>query len=109
MAPRFQAALRALAEHPLVGEASGVGLIGGLQLVKDKATKTCFAPAQAVAPLVAKACEAAGLMVRGLFDNRVAVCPPLIIAESEIDELFARFRKGLDDGHAAARAKGLLD
>jgi adenosylmethionine-8-amino-7-oxononanoate aminotransferase len=48
-------------------------------------------------------------MVRGLFDNRVAVCPPLIIAESEIDELFARFRKGLDDGHAAARAKGLLD
>jgi 4-aminobutyrate--pyruvate transaminase len=109
VAPRFQKALNALVDHPLVGEAHGVGLIGGLQLVKDKASKTLFAPSQPVAPLVGKACEAAGLMARPLFDNRVAVCPPLIIDEAQIDELFARFRKGLDDGLAAARAKGLLD
>jgi 4-aminobutyrate--pyruvate transaminase len=109
VAPRFQKALMALVDHPLVGEAHGVGLIGGLQLVKDKASKALFAPSQAVAPLVGKACEAAGLMARPLFDNRVAVCPPLIIDEAQIDELFARFRKGLDDGYAAAKAKGLLD
>ncbi len=109
VAPRFQKALKALGDHPLVGEAVGVGLIGGLQLVKDKASKTFFQPTQAVAPLVGKACEAAGLMARPLFDNRVAVCPPLVIDEAQIDEMFARLRKGLDDGYVAAKAKGLLD
>jgi 4-aminobutyrate--pyruvate transaminase len=109
MAPRFQAALQKLAEHPIVGEASGVGLIGGLQLVKDKASKTMFAPSQAVAPLIAKACEANGLMVRALFDNRVAVCPPLIIDEAGIDELFKRFATGIAEGAEAARAKGFFD
>jgi len=109
MAPRFQAALAKLAEHEIVGDARGVGLIGGIQLVKDKAKKTFFETSQAVAPLIAKACEANGLMVRALFDNRVAVCPPLIIDEAGIDELFARFAKGIVEGTAAAKAKGFLD
>jgi adenosylmethionine-8-amino-7-oxononanoate aminotransferase len=68
-----------------------------------------FEPSQAVAPLIAKACEANGLMVRGLYDNRVAVCPPLIIDEVGIDELFARFAKGLAEGAEVARAKGFFD
>ncbi len=109
VAPRFQAALQKLADHPIVGHATGVGLIGGLQLAKDKTTKTMFEPSQAVAPLIAKACEANGLMVRGLYDNRVAVCPPLIIDEVGIDELFARFAKGLAEGAEVARAKGFFD
>ena len=45
IAPHFQARLRALAEHPLVGEARGVGLIGAVELVRDKATKAPFDPA----------------------------------------------------------------
>jgi 4-aminobutyrate--pyruvate transaminase len=109
MAPIFQAALEALADAPIVGEAKGVGLIGGLQLVKDKASKTMFEPSQAVAPLIAKACEANGLMVRALFDNRLAVCPPLIIDEAGIDELFKRFAKGIAEGTLAAKAKGFID
>ena len=109
MAPMFQAALEALADAPIVGEAKGVGLIGGLQLVKDKASKTMFEPSQAVAPLIAKACEANGLMVRALFDNRLAVCPPLIIDEAGIDELFKRFAKGIAEGTLAAKAKGFID
>jgi 4-aminobutyrate---pyruvate transaminase len=108
VAPRLQDGLRKLADHPLVGEVQGVGLIGGLQLIKDKAKKTFFETTQAVAPLVAKACEAAGLIVRPLFDNRVAVCPPLVIQEGEIDELLVRLKRGLDDGHIEAKAKGLL-
>jgi 4-aminobutyrate--pyruvate transaminase len=109
MAPIFQAALEALADAPIVGEAKGVGIIGGLQLVKDKASKTMFEPSQAVAPLIAKACEANGLMVRALFDNRLAVCPPLIIDEAGIDELFERFAKGIAEGTLAAKAKGFID
>ncbi len=108
VSPRLQAGLKAFESHPLVGEMQGMGLIGALQLVKDKASKTFFEPAQPAAALVGKACENAGLIVRPLFDNRVAVCPPLIITEAEIDELLARFKRGLDDGLVAIQAKGLL-
>ncbi|MCA3247669.1 MAG: aspartate aminotransferase family protein [Tagaea sp.] len=106
--PRLQAGLAKLADHPLVGEVQGVGLIAGLQLVKNKSPKTFFETTQPVAPIVAKACEAAGLIVRPLFDNRVAVCPPLVIEESEIDELLARLARGLDDGYKAVKDKGFL-
>jgi 4-aminobutyrate---pyruvate transaminase len=108
VAPRLQNGLRKLGDHPLVGEVQGVGLIGGFQLIKHKESKTFFETTQAVAPLVAKACEAAGLIVRPLFDNRLGVCPPLVIQEDEIDELLVRLKKGLDDGHALAKEKGLL-
>jgi 4-aminobutyrate--pyruvate transaminase len=37
----------------------------------------------------------------------VAFCPPLIVSESEIDEMFAGFAKALDDTSAMVREKGL--
>jgi 4-aminobutyrate--pyruvate transaminase len=48
-APLFQRRLSALADHPLVGEARGIGLIGGLEIVADKGTKRQFDPKQGVA------------------------------------------------------------
>ena len=44
MAPRMQAGLRRFADHPLVGEVRGIGLIGAIELVADKATKAPFDP-----------------------------------------------------------------
>ena len=96
VSPRLQDGLRSLADHPLVGEVRGMGLIGGVELVKDKATKESFDPKAAVGAYLAKCCEAHGLIVRAIMDT-VAVCPPLIIQESEIDELVAALSKGLDD------------
>ena len=64
MAPVLQNGLRSLADHPLVGEARGIGLVGALELVKDKATKESFQPALAVAAQVAKRAEAHGVIVR---------------------------------------------
>jgi len=95
VSPRFLARLRKLAGHPLVGEASGVGLIGAIELVAHKEDKASFDPANAVAMTCARFCEEAGLIVRPLLGDRVAVCPPLVISEAEIDELFDRFEKGL--------------
>jgi 4-aminobutyrate---pyruvate transaminase len=95
-APRFERRIAALADHPLVGEARGLGLIGGLEIVADKRTKAQFEPTQAVAAKVAGFAQGEGLIVRPLFGDRMAVCPPLVISEAEIDELFDRLGRALD-------------
>ena len=95
VAPRFQARLRAFASHPLVGEARGVGLIGGVELVADKATKASFDPARKVGIYLSERARERGLIVRSLNDT-VAFCPPLIIEDSQIDEMMDRFSQALD-------------
>jgi 4-aminobutyrate--pyruvate transaminase len=95
-APRFQARLAALGQHPLVGEARGMGLIGAVELVADKASKRSFAPAAGVAPRAVRFAEEEGLIVRSLAGDAVSVCPPLVIAPAEIDELFDRLGRALD-------------
>ena len=95
VAPRFQGRLRALANHPLVGEARGVGLIGALEIVSDKAARTPFDPALGVAAQIQTATMNEGVLVRALRDA-VAICPPLIITEAEIDILFDALEKGLN-------------
>jgi 4-aminobutyrate--pyruvate transaminase len=80
----------------LVGEARGVGLIAGLELVADKKSKTHFPADRQVAQVAVNFAEAEGLIVRPLPTDRIAICPPLIISESEIDELFDRLTRALD-------------
>ncbi|MBL8674189.1 MAG: aspartate aminotransferase family protein [Rhodospirillales bacterium] len=105
MSVPFQARLRAFAGHPLVGETMGIGLVGAIELVADRATKAPFDPAGAAGSVVANHALANGLIVRNMGD-RIAVCPPLIIDEKEIDELFDRLAKALDSGLADLRASG---
>ena len=95
VAPAFQRRLKALSDHPLVGEAVGIGLIGAVELVADKATRKSFEPAKQVGALVGRLCEAEGLIVRPLLGDRIALCPPLVIDEAEIGELFDRLDRAL--------------
>jgi len=96
VAPKMQARLRALGDHPLVGEARGVGLVGAVELVADKASRAQFgADAKAAAKVVEAAFER-GLILRPLPGDAVAVCPPLIIDEPQIDALFDDFEAALD-------------
>jgi 4-aminobutyrate--pyruvate transaminase len=97
VAPVFQDGLRALADHPLVGEARGVGLVGALELVQDKRTKASFPPARAVGAYLSKRAEAHGLIVRVIAGDIVALSPPLIIAADDIEEMLARVARALDD------------
>ncbi|MGA1370001.1 MAG: aminotransferase [Pseudomonadales bacterium] len=92
----FQARLAALGAHPLVGEARGVGLIGAVELVADRETRQSFPAARGVGAYCATRCEANGLIVRALGDT-LALCPPLIISDAQVDELFTKLTRALDE------------
>ena len=91
----LQGRLKEFADHPLVGEVSGVGMIGAVELVADKASKKPFGGMK-VGQFCAKAAEDNGLVIRPLGGNRVAVCPPLIIETTHVDELIEKFGAALN-------------
>ncbi len=95
-APKFQARLQALGQHPLVGEARGVGLIGGVELVADKTSKRSFLPQQGVGPGAVRFAEQEGLIVRSVLGDVLTLSPPLVISAAEIDDLFDRLTRALD-------------
>jgi 4-aminobutyrate--pyruvate transaminase len=109
VAPHFLKRLRALREHPLVGEADGVGLLGGVELVADKATKRNFTPDKGVAINCSAFAQEEGIFTRGMLSDRLGFCPPLIITEAEIDEMFDRFVRALDKTEAWVRREKLRD
>ncbi|PQA87466.1 aminotransferase [Hyphococcus luteus] len=91
----FQDKLKTLDDHPLVGETRGVGLLGALEIVKNKETKERFDPAGSAGLACRNHCFQSGVVMRAVGDA-MFLCPPLVISESEIDEMFARIRKALD-------------
>jgi 4-aminobutyrate---pyruvate transaminase len=95
-APHFRARLKAFDEHALVGEARGLGLIAGVELVADKKTKRAFAPQNGVAAKAVQFAEAEGLILRAVLGDVITICPPLIISNTEIDELFDKLTRALD-------------
>ena len=105
--PRMQAGIRSFADHALIGEARGIGLIGAVEIVRDKATKESFDPKAAVAAFLVRRAQHHGVILRSMPGDIVAFCPPLIIGEAEIDEMMAGFGKALDDTWAMVREKGL--
>lgn len=106
LAPHFQRRLKALSDHPLVGESRGMGLIGGVELVADKATKAPFDPALFVGVRTAALIQDEGLILRPIGDT-LGICPPLIITEAQIDELFDCLARGLDKAEEMVRKEGL--
>jgi 4-aminobutyrate--pyruvate transaminase len=108
VAPVFLQRLRALADHPLVGEANGVGLIGAIEMVADKKTKKNFEPSKLVGAMCGRFCEQEGIIVRPLLGDRIALCPPLVISEAEVGELFDRFERGLNKTLDWAKAEKLV-
>lgn len=109
VSPRFQARLQKLAGHPLVGEARGIGLIGAVELVADKASRRPFAPAAGVGAACMAFAEQEGLIQRAVAGDTMAFCPPMIITETEIDEMFDRFERALERTLALVETGGLRD
>lgn len=108
VSPVFQTRLRALAAHPLVGEARGVGLIGGLELVRDKSSKASFEPKLGVGARAARFAEEEGVLCRAVGGDTIGLCPPLVIDGAEINVLFDAIGRALDRTEAWVRAEGYL-
>jgi putrescine aminotransferase len=96
-----------LGEHPLVGEAQSCGLMGALQLVRNKASGEAF-PAELEVGMVCRGhCFGNGLIMRAVGD-RMIVAPPLVITRAQIDEMCVLIRRCLDLTLADARRQGWL-
>ncbi len=102
VAPRFQERLAQLGSSTLVGEARGVGLIGALELVMDKRSAEQYPPEVKAGATLAAQAQARGLIVRALPGDVIGICPPLIITETQIDELFDSLAE------AVSETEGLL-
>src|SRR5438874_1351024 len=105
--PRMQAAIRSYADHPLIGDARGIGLIGAVEVVRDQASKVSFDPKAGVAAHLVRRAQHHGAILRNMPGDVVAFSPPLIISEAEIDEMMTCFGRALDDTWAMVKEKRL--
>lgn len=105
--PHLAAKWAQLADHPMVGEAKLVGLMGSLALTPDKATRAKFAAEEGTVGLITRErCFANNLVMRHVGD-RMIIAPPLVIQPAEIDILIERAWKSLDEAAAKVKAEGL--
>ena len=104
--PRFQDGLRKFADHHLVGEVRGLGLVAAIELVRDKGTKAPFDAKQGVGLYFQARSEEEGLIIRPIGDT-IAICPPLITVEDEIDEILGCLKRALDDTATWVQENGL--
>ncbi|MXQ06360.1 aminotransferase class III-fold pyridoxal phosphate-dependent enzyme [Alphaproteobacteria bacterium GH1-50] len=107
-APYLREKWESLTEHPLVGEAKIVGLMGSIALTPDKASRAAFAaPAGTAGFITRERCFANNLIMRHVYD-RMIIAPPLVIRPEEIDILIERAWQSLDESMARLKEEGLL-
>ena len=104
--PYLAAQWTALADHPLVGEARMVGLIGGLELTPDKVARARFPKAGEAGVICRDIAYRAGLVLRATGDCML-VAPPFVLSEAEADTLVARTRGGVGRGYGGAARAGM--
>jgi putrescine---pyruvate transaminase len=106
-APYLAQEFEKLNDHPLVGDARSLGMVAGLVLYKNKASKTHFAQDVGVGYVCREHCFKNGVVMRAV-GERMIIAPPLVITRAEIDEMLRRIRRSLDDTHAELRGKNLM-
>jgi len=105
--PHLAERWHALADHPMVGEAKLVGLMGSIALTPDKASRAKFAGSSNVGFRTRERCFANNLIMRAVGD-RMIISPPLVITPDEIDILMDRATLSLDESYAGLKADGLF-
>ena len=108
-APYLKQKWEAMTDHPMVGEAKIVGMMGSIALTPNKATRAAFkSDAGTVGYICRERCFANNLIMRHVGD-RMIISPPLIISNDEIDLLITRARKSLDEAMEIVKEQGLWE
>ena len=94
LTPRFEAGMAELAKHPHIGEWRGKGLMGALEAVRDKDTRTPFAADLSISERIANTCTDHGLICRPLGQS-IVLCPPFIMTDAHMDEMFEKLEGAL--------------
>ncbi len=94
-APAFARRWLSLADHPLVGEARCVGMVGAIELVADKASRARFDIKPSIGERCRYLCVDNGLVMRHVAESMI-VAPPLVITDAQLDELVEKAWKCLD-------------
>ena len=95
LAPYFNRRWAELADHPLIGEARSVGLVGALEIVRDKSSRERFAKDLTAGLRCRDICVDNGLVMRAVGDTMI-VSPPLVATHEHIDELLDKAWRCLD-------------
>jgi putrescine aminotransferase len=107
--PYLKAKWEKMVEHPLIGEAKIVGMMGSVAMTPDKEKRAAFkAPAGTVGLIARDRCFANNLVMRHVGD-RMIISPPLVMTPDHIDTLMARATKALDETYAIVKERGLLE
>ncbi len=96
LGPYFAERLASLRDHPMVGETRSLGLIGAVELVRDRASRQRFEPEGVVAAVCRERMQQRGVIVRAVRDTLVSALP-LVAGHGEIDRLIAVMRRVLDE------------
>ena len=105
---KFNTKIEQLNVHSIVGNARSIGLIGAIELVQNKNNKTYFDPKIGIGSRIVKNAQKNGLIVRALQGDIVALCPPLIINNKEVDVLFNKFNKSIKDTEIELNTERLM-
>ena len=104
----MQKRLAEFKDHPLVGEVRGKGLIGAVELVANKETGAEIADGKGGLKCLKNA-QDAGLILRAVAGNSMAFCPPMIIKETQLDDMIGKFSDALDKTYKDLQAEGLVE
>lgn len=97
VAARFAAGLNEIADHPLVGDTRGKGLLGAIELVSDKASKARFDPSLKISHRLDEIAYRRGVIFRAFSDDMIGLAPALCCTNEEMDLIFTRIRETLDE------------
>ncbi len=98
-----------LSDHPMVGEAKIVGMMGSLALTPDKANRAKFLSSSGTVGYICRECCFANNLIMRHVGDRMIISPPLIIDKEQIDILIERAWKSLDEGISKVKEKGLWE
>ena len=94
--PYFQRRVREVfADHPLIGEVRGLGMLAAMELVEDRYERRSFPREKNAGTICRDHCFNNGLVMRAIRDTMV-LAPPLIITEAEVEKLLAKAKLCID-------------